>query len=180
MAQVLSPLTGIGAKKATQTLSAQSFSRSLGVMDVRAENRGRPHQKMRFSGAPMMGRNFLTQSGVAPANQTKKGQFMNFSQARSGTKVQFVNRACFPKEKHPNSQKWAKFMNFAFWPFFWFGLQGRLLTQGHPGARVRNVRGKFGRKNLCLCCLSSLKESATAVWQYPQRRLYPFDRKLLT
>ena len=40
-----------------------------------------------------------------------------------------VNRACFPKEKHPNSQKWAKFMNFAFWPFFWFGLPGRLLTK---------------------------------------------------
>ena len=27
-------------------------------------------------------------SGVAPANQTKKGQFMNFSQGHSGTKVQ--------------------------------------------------------------------------------------------
>ena len=30
-------------------------------MDVRAENRGRPHQKLRFSVAPVMGRNFLTQ-----------------------------------------------------------------------------------------------------------------------
>ena len=29
-----------------------------------------------------------THSGVAPANQTKKGQFMNFSQGHSGTKVQ--------------------------------------------------------------------------------------------
>ena len=38
-----------------------------------------------------------------------------------------VNRACFPKEKHQNSQKWAKFMNFSFWPFLWFGLPGRLL-----------------------------------------------------
>ena len=38
-----------------------------------------------------------------------------------------MNRACFPKEKHQNSQKWAKFMNFSFWPFFWFGLPGRLL-----------------------------------------------------
>ena len=51
----------------------------------------------------------------------KKGQFMNFSQGHSGTKVQFVNRACFPKEKHQNSQKWVKFMNFSFWPFLWFG-----------------------------------------------------------
>ena len=38
-----------------------------------------------------------------------------------------VNRACFPKEKHQNSQKWAKFMNFSFWPFLWFGLLGRFL-----------------------------------------------------
>ena len=30
---------------------------------------------------------------------------MNFSQAHSGTKVQDVNRACFPKEKHQNSQQ---------------------------------------------------------------------------
>ena len=25
---------------------------------------------------------------------------------------------CFPKEKHQNSQKWAKFMNFSFCPFY--------------------------------------------------------------
>ena len=40
--------------------------------------------------------------------QTKpnKGQFMNFSQGHSGTKVRHVNRACFPREeKHQNSQK---------------------------------------------------------------------------
>ena len=39
-----------------------------------------------------------------------------------------VNRACFPKENHQNSQKWAKFMNFSFWPCLWFGLPGRLLN----------------------------------------------------
>ena len=53
-------------------------------MDVRAENRGRPHQKVRFPAAPVVGRNFL--------------------------------------------------------------------TLGHPGVRVRNVRGKSGPKSLCLCC----------------------------
>ena len=53
-------------------------------MDVRAKNCGRPHQKVRFSAAPVMGRNFL--------------------------------------------------------------------TQGRPGVRVRNVRGKSGPKSLCLCC----------------------------
>ena len=41
-----------------------------------------------------------------------------------------VNRACFPQEKHQNSQKWAKFMDFSFWPLLWFGLPGRLLTLG--------------------------------------------------
>ena len=35
----------------------------------------------------------------------KKGQFMNFPQGHSGTKVRYVNRACFPKEKHQKSQK---------------------------------------------------------------------------
>ena len=39
-----------------------------------------------------------------------------------------MNRACFPKEKHQNSQKWAKFMNFLFWPFLLLGLLGRLRT----------------------------------------------------
>ena len=74
----------IGAKKSTQTLFVQSFSKTLRVMDVRAKNRGRPHPKGRFSAAPVMGRNFL--------------------------------------------------------------------TQGRPGVRVGNVRGKSGPKSLCLCC----------------------------
>ena len=39
-------------------------------MDVRAENRGRPHQKVRFPAAPVAGRNFLTpgHSGVRVRN----------------------------------------------------------------------------------------------------------------
>ena len=53
-------------------------------MDVRAENRGRPRQKVRFPAAPVVGRSFL--------------------------------------------------------------------TPGHPGVRVRDVRGKSGAKSLCLCC----------------------------
>ena len=36
----------------------------------------------------------------------------------------------FLRKKHQNSQKWAKFKNFSFWPFLWFGLPGRLLKQG--------------------------------------------------
>ena len=38
--------TCIGAKRSTQTFFAQSFSRTLRVMDIRAENRGRLHQKV--------------------------------------------------------------------------------------------------------------------------------------
>ena len=56
----------------------------------------------------------------------KEGQFMNFRRGILEQKLN-VNRACFPKEKHQNSQKRAKFMNFSFWPFLWFGLPGRLL-----------------------------------------------------
>ena len=37
----------VGAKKSTQTFFVQSFSKTLRVTDVRAENRGRPHQKVR-------------------------------------------------------------------------------------------------------------------------------------
>ena len=37
----------------------QSFSTTLRVMDVRAETRGRPHQKLCFPAAPLVGRKFL-------------------------------------------------------------------------------------------------------------------------
>ena len=59
----------------------------------------------------------------------KKGQLMNFPQGHSGTKVRYVNRACFPKGKTPEfTQKMGEIhMNFSFWPFLWFGLPGRLL-----------------------------------------------------
>ena len=36
----------IGGKRSTQTFFVESFSRTLRLMDVRAENRGRPHQKV--------------------------------------------------------------------------------------------------------------------------------------
>ena len=38
-------------------------------MDVRAENRGRPHQKVHFPAVPVVGRNFLT-----PGHSGIKGQ----------------------------------------------------------------------------------------------------------
>ena len=84
-----------------------------------------------------------------------------------------MNRACFPKEKHQNSQKWAKFMSFSFWPFLWFagatpekGRSGKVAPfqtnplpafrlrlgwmGGHSGWRGNSskVRGKGGRREL--------------------------------
>ena len=67
-----------------QKITAKSFSTTLRVMDVRAEDRGRPHSKVAtLPAAPGVGRTFL--------------------------------------------------------------------TSGHPGVRVRNVRGKSGPQSLCLC-----------------------------
>ena len=66
---------------------------------------------------------------MAPANQTKERSVHELF-ARGIPEQKFnVNRVCFPKEKHQNSQKWAKFMNLSLWPFLWFGLPGRLLIQ---------------------------------------------------
>ena len=52
----------------------QSFSTTLRVVDVRTENRGRPHQKVRFPAAPVVGRNFLTPGhpGVRVRNVREK------------------------------------------------------------------------------------------------------------
>ena len=92
----------------------------------------------------------------------KKGRFMNFSQGHSGTKVRYVNRACFPKEKHTriHTKMGEIHMNFSFWPFLWLGLpkvtlrsetivvRGLLgtdppdLTSNPPGPPL--LRGRFG------------------------------------
>ena len=60
-------------------------------------------------------------SGPGKPNQRKVSSW-TFPQGHSGTKVRYANRACFPKAKHQNSQKWAKFMNFFVLAFslVWF------------------------------------------------------------
>ena len=47
-----------------------------------------------------------------------------------GTLKSSICESClFSEGKTPEfTQKWAKFMNFSFWPFLWFGLPGRLLS----------------------------------------------------
>ena len=76
-------------------------------------------------------------SGPGKPNQRKGPVHELFAGAFRNKKFN-VNRACFPKEKHQNSQKWAKFMNFSFWPFLWFGLPGRLLIIARSSQRRRN------------------------------------------
>ena len=51
--------------------------------------------------------------------KAKKGQLMNFSRGQTGTKIRCESRLFSQGKKHQNSQKWAKFMNFSFWPFLW-------------------------------------------------------------
>ena len=74
---------------------AQSFSTTLRVMDVRAENRGRPHQKVRFSAALVVGRNFLTlgHPGVRVSNVRGK----------SGPKSLCLRCFFFPEFKIPKT-----------------------------------------------------------------------------
>ena len=85
---------------------------------------------------------------MAPANQTKERSVHELFTGHSGTKVQCEFRACFPKEKHQNSQKWAKFMNFSFSPFLWFGLPGlfSLRTLSFPSPS-HNPLLDFAEKN---------------------------------
>ena len=72
---------------------------------------------------------------------------MNFSQGHSVTKVQFVNRACFPKKKPQNSQKWAKFMNFSFCPLslVWF-------AGATPEKLRKKISGNCSRNNVVSEC----------------------------
>ena len=55
---IWSEMSFIRDQKINANVFAQSFATTLQVMDVRAENRGRPHQKVRFPAAPVVGRNF--------------------------------------------------------------------------------------------------------------------------
>ena len=57
-------------------------------------------QRLRRIFVPLPG-NFAPfgRSTPSPRPPGSQGQFMNFSQGHSGTKVRYVDRACFPKEK---------------------------------------------------------------------------------
>ena len=90
-------------------------------------------------------------SGVAPADQTKERSVHElFAGAFRNKSLICEFRACFPKEKHQNSQKWAKFMNFSFWPFLWFGLPRRLLifiAIGQPALLAERISQFYPRKS---------------------------------
>ena len=65
------------------------------------------------------------QSGVTPANQTKERPVHELFAGANWNKSSRCEPRLFSQGKNnPNSQKWAKFMNFSFWPFLWFGFAG--------------------------------------------------------
>ena len=88
--------------------------------------------------------------------QTKPKKVSSWTFRRGIPEQKFnVNRACFPKEKRQNSQKWAKFMNFSFWPFLLFGLAGWLLTK-IPGQSRENFVYMFFSLCVFFCSLHRL------------------------
>ena len=72
----------------------------------------------------------MFRSGVAPASQTKKSQFMNFSQGAFRNKSSICESCLFSQGKNTRIHKNG--MNFSFWLFLSFGLQGRLLIRTLP------------------------------------------------
>ena len=80
-----------------------------------------PHSQIIARTAPKNFLNDLSQERPRRKKKTKeRSVHPNFSQGHSGTKVRYVNRACFPREEKTQefTKMWAKFVNFSFWPFF--------------------------------------------------------------
>ena len=99
-------------------------------MEMRHPPQAKMEMRIRVIPLPAPTPDFLTKVRSGPG-KPKKGQFMNFSQGHSGTKVRDVNRPCFPKEKPPEfTEKWAKFMRtLRFGPFFSLVCRGDFLTK---------------------------------------------------
>ena len=75
-----------------------------------AENRTLTDVNRRYFGVDgRFSARFTAKKGPGNFTPKKKGQFMNFRRGIPEQKFN-ANRACFPKEKHQNSQKWAKFI----------------------------------------------------------------------
>ena len=86
---------------------------------------------------------------------------MNFSRGHSGTKIQYES-CLFSQGNHQNSQKWAKFMNFSFWPFLWFGLPGRLLRK-----ETKREYKKKRPNHLHVSCCTSVILRSCPLHNYP-------------
>ena len=62
------------------------------------------------------------QTKERPVHELFPGAFRN--------KSSICESCLFSQGKTPEfTEKWAKFVNFSFWPFLWFGLPGRLLIE---------------------------------------------------
>ena len=68
-------------------------------------------------------------SGVAQANQTKERSVHELFAGAFRNKSSMCIVLVFLRRNTRIHEKWAKFMNFSFWPFLWFGLPGRLLIK---------------------------------------------------
>ena len=79
-----------------------------------------------LSKSPFFVRCWIFRALHSNSAKPKKGQFMNFSQGHSGTKVQSESRLFSQGKNTRIHKKRAKFTNFSFWPFLWLGLLGRL------------------------------------------------------
>ena len=75
-------------------------------------------------------------SGVAPANQTKERLVHELFRGAFRNKSSMWIVLVFLRNHTPEfTKKWAKFMNFSFWSFLWFGLPGRLLIHFSENSR---------------------------------------------
>ena len=66
-------LQKLGAKNINANFFCTKFFKNASGHGRPRQNRGRPHQKVRFSAAPVMGRNFLTQGSSGHKGQVSAG-----------------------------------------------------------------------------------------------------------
>ena len=73
------------------------------------------------------GHSWPSRRGVAPANQTKERPVHELFPGAFQNKSSMWTVLVFPRKTPEFTKKRAKFMNFSFWPFLWFGFApGRL------------------------------------------------------
>ena len=115
---------------------------------------------------------FLSKSRVVVVQEwprqtkPKKGQFMNFSQGHSGTKVQ-CESCLFSQGKTPEFTKMGEIHELFILALFWFGLPGRLLSGFSENSR------RLWLSEIA-CCWKSLPRFSGSTKSYPCQGLGTF------